>query len=108
REDSDAVADCDGLVEVMRDEQDGLAEALADGAQLSLQTKPELCVEGTERLVQQKRRRIGRKQPRQRGALLHASGELRGIGARKSAKPDQLDQLVHLVCGCRLGCARDL
>src|SRR5688500_9592354 len=82
----DAVGKENRLVDVVRDEQDGLAIGLPDAQQHLLHQRPRLVVQGAEGLVQQQDLRIVGERPGERGALLHPAGEhLRVSGARSPA-----------------------
>ena len=80
---STRVAEEDRLLDVVGDEQHGLALALPDAEQHFLHQRAGLVVERAERLVEQQDRRIVGERARDRGALLHAAGELLGIVMRE-------------------------
>ena len=73
----DAVGEIDRLLHVVGDEDHGLRRALPDAEQLRLHQVPGLRVERAERLVHQQDARIEGERAGERGALLHAAGELR-------------------------------
>ena len=79
----------DRLVDVVGDEQDGDAERCHSVADQVLQVGPGLCVDGGERLVHQQHARLVGERAGDRDALLHAAGELPGMGAvrRRRAPP---------------------
>ena len=63
-QDRDPVAELDGFVEVVGDEDDGLAQLVLQPQQLVLQALPGDRVDGAERLVHQQDRRVGGQRPR--------------------------------------------
>jgi len=69
----DAIGEEHGFIDLMGDEQDGLASLAPDLEQLGLHVLPGLCVQRRERLVHQQDHRIGRKRAREIDALLHAA-----------------------------------
>src|SRR5215211_6031289 len=85
----------DRLLDIMRDEEHGLLLALPDAEQELLHQRSGLVVEGAERLVEQQDRRLVGQRARDRGALLHAAGELLWVMLRKAGKSDPLKPLAH-------------
>ena len=77
--DGHAVADAHGLVQVVRDEDDGAALDLLQAQQLVLHLGADDGVEGREGLVHQQDRRVGRQRARQAHALLHAARQFVGV-----------------------------
>ena len=71
-----AVGQGDRLLQIVGDQQRGLAGALERLRQLALQHHAGLRVDRRERLVEQQHGRIDRERARQRHALPHAAGEL--------------------------------
>ena len=91
----DAVGEIDRLLHVVGDEDHGLGRALPDAQQLGLHQAARLRVERAERLVHQQDVRIEGERARDRGALLHAAGELRGIAVLEAGEADQLDEVLR-------------
>ena len=77
-EHGDLVAELDGLVDVVGDEDDGLAELALQPEELLLQLVADDRVDGAERLVHQHHRRVGGQRAGDADALLLAAGELAG------------------------------
>ena len=77
-QDRDAVAHLDRLVDVVRDEDDRLADLAVQPQQLGLQAEARDRVERAERLVHQQQRRVGSERAREADALALPAGELRG------------------------------
>ena len=90
----DAIGQIDRLVDLMRDEQHGLARLAPDLQQLGLHVLARLRVERGERLVHQQHHRIRRQRPGQVDALLHAAGQLRRIVPLEAGEADQLDEML--------------
>ena len=86
--DRDAVADADRLVEVVGDEDRGLAEVLGQLAELVLQLAADQRVERAERLVHQDDLRVGGQRTGQPDALLHAARELARVALQPVAEAD--------------------
>ena len=84
--DRDVVADAHGLVQIVRDEDDGAALDLLKAQQLRLHFGADDGIERGEGFVHQQNRRIGRKRARQTHALLHAARKLIGIARAPCAK----------------------
>ena len=93
-EDRDPVAEPQGLVEVVRYEQDRLAHALLQRAQLVLQLAADQRIERRERLVHEQDLRVGRECARETDALLHAAGELVAVMIGPLRQPNELELLV--------------
>src|SRR6478735_4638728 len=74
-----AVGEEHGLVDVVRDEDDGFSRSLPEAHQLFLHLLARLRVERAERLVHQQHLRIEGEDASERGALLHPARELRRI-----------------------------
>src|SRR5947207_9526089 len=68
-EDGDLVAELQGLVEIVTDEEDGLPDPLLERQQLVLELAADERVERRERLVHEQDVRIGRERPREPDAL---------------------------------------
>ena len=75
-EDRDAVADLDRLVDVVRDEDDRLAQLLLQAQELVLEPRAHDRVDRAERLVHQHQRRVRGERAREADALALAAGEL--------------------------------
>ena len=96
-EHGDAVAHLDRLVDVVGDEDDGLADLLLEPQELVLQALAVDRVDGAEGLVHEHQRRIGRQGAGHAHPLPLAAGQLAGIaraGLRR-VEAHQLEQLVH-------------
>ena len=87
----DAVADADGLVQVVGDKQGGFAHALRERHELVLQLAADERVEGGKRLVHQQDGRVGGQRARQPDSLLHSAGEFVGIALGPSGQFDGVD-----------------
>ena len=82
----DLVAHLHGLVDVVGDQDDGLAEVALQPQELVLEPCPDDRVDGRERLVHQQHRRVGGQRAGDADALLLAAGELvRDSGRRTSS-----------------------
>ena len=94
-EDRHPVAHLHGLVDVVGDHHDRLAQLALQAQELLLQPHPHDRVDGTERLVHQQHRRVGREGPGHADALALAAGELVGepVGVPLGVEADQLEQL---------------
>src|SRR5467141_4061870 len=92
-EDDDAVAEEYRLLDVVGDEDDGLARALPELDELLLHGFARLRIEGTEGLVHQQHLGIYRQHARKRHTLLHSARQLRGIMVAEVA------QIHHLQVG---------
>ena len=96
--DRDPVAHLDRLVDVVGDEDDGLADLAVQAQEVVLQALARDRVDRAERLVHQHQRRVGRHRPRDADALLLAAGELAPGSACRSLvriEPDELEQLAR-------------
>src|SRR5438046_7794005 len=93
-EDDDAVAEEDGLLDVVGDENDGLTRALPELDQLLLHGLARLRVEGAEGLVHQQHLGIERQHARKRHALLHSARQLGGIVVAELAQVHHLQVLA--------------
>ena len=90
-----AVGEIDRLLHVVGDEDHGLGRALPDAEQLGLHQAARLGVERAERLVHQQDLRVDGERARDRGALLHAAGELRGIAVLEAGEADEVDEALR-------------
>ena len=96
-----AVGEIDRLLHVVGDEDHGLGRALPDAEELRLHQAARLRIERAERLVHQQDFRIEGERARERGALLHAAGELRGIAVLETLQPDQIDERLRALLALR-------
>ena len=96
--DRDPVAHLDRLVDVVGDEEDGLADLRLQAQELVLQALAVDRVDRPEGLVHQHHQRVGGERAGDPDALLLAAGELRRVAvAELGVEPDQLQQLGR--CG---------
>ena len=90
----DPVAHLDRLVDVVGDEEDGLADLRLQAEELVLQALAVDRVDRAEGLVHQHHQRVRGQRPGDADALLLAAGELGGVAvAELGVEPDQLQQL---------------
>ena len=96
-EHGDPVAQLGRLLDVVRDEDDGLLELRLQVEELLLQALPGDRVDGAERLVHQQDRRIAAEGPGHADPLALAARELvwEAPPVVVGVEPDQLEQLVH-------------
>ena len=93
-EDCDLVADLDRLVDVVRDEDDGLANLPLQAQELVLQPRTHDRVDRAERLVHQHQGRVRCEGAREPDALALPAGELRRKPLRVGrVETDELEQL---------------
>ena len=90
----DLVAEADGLVDVVGDEQDRLAQVALQAQQLVLQVDAHDGVDRGERLVHQQHRGVAGQRAGHADALLLPAGELRGVALRE--RRVEADALEHL------------
>lgn len=83
-------ADPQRLVDAVGDQEDCLAGLLPDPDQLVQRDLAVLRVECTEGLVHQQDLWLDRQNPRDRGALLHPTGEARRVVVLKAGDPHEL------------------
>ncbi len=93
--DGDAVADAHGLVQVVRDEDDGAALDLLQAQQLALHLGADDGVQRGERLVHEQDGRVGCQRARQPHALLHAAREFVGVAGAPGAQAHLLQGLLR-------------
>lgn len=87
-------AELDGLVDVVGDEDDRLAQLRLDPQEFVLQALADDRVDGRERLVHQQHRRVRGERPRHADALLLSAGQLVGVALGEGGvEPDPLHQL---------------
>ena len=90
----DLVTELDGLLDVVGDEHDGLAQVFLQPQELVLQLLADDGIHRTERLVHEHDRRICGKGPSDAHALLLPPGELCGIPLREARRQaHHLEQL---------------
>src|SRR5579884_1009922 len=97
-----AVGEIDGLLHAVGDEDHGLRRALEDAHELRLHEPARLRIERAEGFVHQQDRRIEGERARNRGALLHAAGKLRGIAVLEALQADELDEVLRALLALRL------
>ena len=91
-EHGDLVAELDGLVDVMGDEDDGLVQFALQTQHFGLQLVADHRVDRAERLVHQQDRRVGGQRPGHADALLLTAGQLRRIAVGQlRVQPDPLE-----------------
>ena len=93
REHQHAVGQKHRLVDLVGDEQHGLAALLPDAQQLGLHDLARLRVERGERLVHQQHVGIDRERAGEIDALAHAAGKLARIIVLEAAEADELEQV---------------
>ena len=95
--------------EVVGDEDHRLADLVVQPDDLVLHVAADQRVERGERLVEQQHVGVAGERPGQADALLHAAGELVGVGVLVAGEADQLDHLAGpLDAARRLSDAADL
>ena len=88
------VADLDGLLDVVRDQHDRLAQLVLERDQLLLELTADDRVDGAERLVHQQHGRVGRERAGHADPLLLAAGELVRVAlGERRVEPDGRQQL---------------
>ena len=102
-EDRHPVAHLDRLVDVVGDEDDGLAELALEPQELLLEPDADHRVDRAERLVHQQHRRVGRERPGHADALALTAGELVGIAVAvgRRVEADEVHQLAGALLGGR-------
>ena len=96
RQHDHAIRQRDRLVEVVRDEEDGLALRLPQVEQLVLHQLARLDVERRERLVHQHEVGVEDERLRERDALLHAARQLVRIAVLEAGEPDTRKPFARL------------
>ncbi len=92
----------------MRDEQHGLPCPVPEPQQLQIEVVAHDLVECAERLIHQQQFRLERKCARDRGALLHAAGQLPGKPGGEIVEPDEAEVMLRPLLALRLGQAENL
>ena len=92
RQNDDAVAEQDGLLDVVGDQERGAPEVLPQPRQFQRQFLARQCIERPERLIEQQQLRIGQQRAAERGALLHAAREHMRPVARKILQAGQFQK----------------
>ena len=100
----DPVADPHGLLDVVGDEHDRLADGLLQAQELRLQPLADDRVDRGERLVHQQHGRVPAQRPGDAGALALATGELVrvAVAVHGRVQPDQGQQLLDPVADALL------
>ena len=106
--DRDVAAELHRLVQIVRDEDDGLPELALQIEELVLQAGADQRVEGGERLVHEQDVGVGRERAREADPLLHAARELVGVLVAPLLEPDQLELLGDHLVALGLGHATQL
>ena len=102
----DLVAECYGLVDIVRDEDDGLAQFTLQPQDLGLQLLAHHRVDSAERLVHQQDRRVGGQCTRHADALLLPAGQLRRIPVGElGIQADALEHAQRVLAGGAAGLA---
>ncbi len=92
--DQDPVAELERLGEVVGDEHHRLAELAVEPDHLVLHVAADQRVERRERLVEQQDVGVAGERPRQADPLLHAAGELVGVGVLVARQAHQVDDVA--------------
>ena len=108
RDDEHSIAESHSLADRMGDEQRRDAAALDELVQQTAHLRAGDLVERGERFVHRQQRRAEGKGPHQRDTLLHAAGELVGMGIEERAETDPLQQLDRVGRGRAVGAAVDV
>ena len=87
-EDDDAVGELDGFVDVVGDEDDGLALGVPDAEEFAAHDEAGDGVEGAEGLVEEEHVGVDGEGAGDFEALLHAAGELVGVGLFEAFEAD--------------------
>ena len=103
--DADPGRQDDGLVDVVRDEEHGLARRPPDLDQLALHGGTGVRVECGERLVHQQHLRLVGEHARDLDALLHAAGQLGRMLVVLALQPDEIEIAVRLARAARRAAA---
>jgi len=82
----DTIAQQQGFVHIVRDENHGFVVLLPELQQFLLEFEPRLAVQGGERLIHQHDRRVAQKAPNHGDARLHTQRKLVGVGAFAAPK----------------------
>jgi len=106
--DQDPVAELERLLQVVRNEDHRLADLFVQPDDLVLHVPADQRVERGERLVEHQQLRVGRQGPGQPDPLLHAAGELVGVGVLVPGEADQVDHLLGPAAPGRLVLAAHL
>ncbi|MCY1232691.1 hypothetical protein D9M72_451980 [compost metagenome] len=93
--DDDPLPQVDRFIDVVRHEEHRYAELLPYDPDQVFQVGPGLGIHGGERFVHQQDLRLVGNGPGDRHALLHAAGELPGVGPRNAGQAHGLEGLIH-------------
>src|SRR6185437_6782202 len=94
--DAQPLAECHGLLLVVRDDDEGHTEALLDVEQLELGVFAQLLVERRERLIEQQQLGALDQRARQRHALALPAGQLVRLARSVAAHLHDVEDLAHL------------
>ena len=95
REDEDAVAERDGFMDVMGDEDDRLSGRLPDRFELAVEPVARQRVERAEGFVHQQRLRLDRERSREGDALAHAAGKLVHEGSLVAGEVNEIEVVLR-------------
>ena len=93
----DLVAELDGLVDIVGDEDDGLAQFALQAQHFGLQLVADHRVDRAERFVHQQDRWVGGQRPGDADALLLTTGQLRRVAVGQLRV--ESDPLEYVQCG---------
>ena len=98
-----AIRQLHGFVDIVGDEDDGVALRLPDAQQFAAHDEPGDGIERAERLVEQQHVGIDGQRARHFQPLLHAARKLRGIGFFEPYQADHLDVMRDAAARVPLG-----
>ena len=109
-EDGDPVAEADGLLDVVGDEDDGLGQPGLDVEELVLKATADDRIDRAERLVHQQDVGVGSQRPGYADALALSAGELVRVAVGEGARlePHRVEQLLDPGVGALLVPAEQL
>jgi hypothetical protein len=90
------------------DEHHGLADLMVEPDDLVLHAATDQWVERRERLVEEHHARVDRERPGETDPLLHAPGQLVGVGVLVARQSDEIDHLLRSLQPPLLRLASDL
>src|ERR1700728_3559560 len=94
-EDRDLIAELQGLIEIVTDEQNRALHARLQRQQLILEFAADQRMERRERLIHQQDIGVGRERARQADALLHAPRQFVAVASAPGRQSDQLELFVN-------------
>ena len=97
-EHEDAVAEEDGFIEVVGDEDDGDVDIFPDVEEVGLHLAAGLGIEGAEGFVHEEDAGLIGESAGDGDALFHAAGELLGVGGFEFGEADEFDPLAGFTC----------